>query len=494
MIKAFINAKIYVSFRPLKITDAIIIKDDKVAELGSDRIREYGNIEIIDLHGSIVMPGFVDAHMHLDELGEYVNILDLRNVKSIKEMQQKLKSVGSKDWIIGHGWDQELFEEQRWPDRFDLDLVIKDRPVFLSRVCLHAAVLNTKALELLGLLNSDYSPEYLVRDNRGITGIVKEQAFEYARKNIKKDVQKYLMDGIAETLKKGVTSVGFVSCNADTLKALEKMKKTLKLRVHVYVNAEDLDILKKFKNSKYLKINGIKLFIDGSLGARTAWLSDPYSDAATTGNLVIDEHEYFRICRKADQLNLQIATHAIGDRALDVVLDTYALLKNRHRIEHASLVRNDQLLKIKDTGATIVTQPHFVITDFWILNRIGKDRAEQAYPFRRLMESNIPVALSTDSPVEPVDPWQTVYSAVTRGKYEKVPLYEESRSQQLSIEDSLYLYTSSSARALQDDSIGSLVQGKYADFIVLSKDPFMVKDSQLREIKVLETYVAGEKI
>ncbi|MEM0160887.1 MAG: amidohydrolase [Thermoplasmata archaeon] len=494
MIKAFVNAKIYASFKPLKITDALIIKDGKIAELGSDKILNFGKIEIIDLHRSIVMPGFVDAHMHLDELGEYLNILDLRNVKSIKEMQEKLKTVQDKDWIIGHGWDQELFEEQRWPDRFDLDKIIKDKPVFLSRVCLHAAVLNTKALEILGLLNSDYSSEYLVRDDRGITGIVKEQAFEQARKNIKKDVQKYIIDGANEALKKGVTSVGFVSCNSETLKILDKLRAKLKIRVHVYVNPESLDVLKEFKNSEFLKINGIKLFIDGSLGARTAWLSSPYADAETSGNLVIDEHEYFRICRKMDQQNLQIATHAIGDRALDVVLDSYALLKNKHRIEHASIIRKDQILKIKDIGATIVTQPHFVITDFWVLDRVGKERAEQVYPFRTLIENNIPVAFSTDSPVEPIDPWQTVYSAVTRGEYEKIPLYKESGSQTLSLEESLYLYTKSAAKALLDDNIGSLELGKYADFIILNKDPFNVEASQLKNIKVKETYVAGEKI
>ncbi len=494
MIKAFVNAKIYVSFKPLKITDALIVKDGKIAELGSDKIRDFGDIEIIDLHRAIVMPGFVDAHMHLDELGEYLNILDLRNVRSIKEMQEKLKSVESKDWIIGHGWDQELFEEQRWPDRFDLDQVIKDKPVFLSRVCLHAAVLNTKALELLGLLSSDYGPEYLVRDDRGITGIVKEQAFEQARKNIKKDVKKYIIDGANEALKRGVTSVGFVSCNSETLKILDKLRAELKIRVHVYINYEALDVLKEFKNSEFLKINGIKLFIDGSLGARTAWLSSSYADAETSGNLVIDEHEYFRICRKMDQQNLQIATHAIGDRALDLVLDTYALLKNKHRIEHASIIRKDQILKIKDTGATIVTQPHFVITDFWILNRIGIERAEQAYPFRTLTENNIPVAFSTDAPVEPIDPWQTVYSAVTRGKYDKIPLYEASRSQILSLDDSLYFYTKNAAKALLDENIGSLEHGKYADFIILNKDPFHVSKSQLCDIKVTGTYVAGEKI
>lgn len=494
MIKAFVNAKIYVSFSPLKITDTIIVKDGKIAELGSEKLKNFENIEVIDLHHAILMPGFVDAHMHLDELGEYLNILDLRGVKSIKELQQKLKTVEGKEWIIGHGWDQELFEEQRWPDRFDLDQIVKDKPVILSRVCLHAAVLNTKALELLGLLSSDYSSEYLVRDNRGITGVVKEQAFEEARKNIKKDLKKYIIAGAAEALKKGVTAVGFVSCSNEALKILESLSDSLKIRVHAYAVPENLKILKNLKNSDFLKINGIKLFIDGSLGARTALLSEPYSDDNTSGNLVIEESEYFKICKNADQQNLQIATHAIGDRALDIVLDTYALLKNRHRIEHVSIIRKDQILKIKDVGATIVTQPHFVITDFWILNRVGEERAEQVYPFLELIENNVPVAFSTDAPVEPIDPWQTVYAAVTRGEFEKVPLFEKSKSQRLSLEDALYLYTQSSAKAILDNNIGSLEQGKYADFIILNRDPFNVQPSQLNKIKVKETYIAGKKI
>jgi hypothetical protein len=494
MNKAFVNAKIYLSFKPLKTTDAIIVKDGKIAEIGSERLKDFKNLEITDMHKSVLMPGFVDAHMHLDEIGEYLNIVDLRGIKSIKELQQKLKAVKGRDWILGHGWDQELFEEQRWPDRFDLDQVVKDRPVLLSRLCLHAAVLNTKAMEQLGMLNAAYSPEYLVRDNRGVTGVLKEQAFEDARKNIKKDLKKYITDGAAEVLRKGVTAVGFVSCGSEALRILDSQSDHLRLRVHVYAPPESLKILKDFKNSDFLKINGVKLFVDGALGAKTALLSEPYSDGNTVGNLVMEESEYFKVCKNADQQNLHIATHAIGDRAIDIVLDTYALLKNKHRIEHASIIRKDQISKIKDVGATIVTQPHFIITDFWVMNRMGEKRAEQVYPFLELIKNNIAVAFSTDSPVEPIDPWQTVYAAVTRGEFEKVPLFEYSKSQRLSLEDTLYAYTQGSAKSVLDNDIGTLEKGKFADFIILDRDPFTVKPSQLNQIKVKETYVAGEKI
>lgn len=521
MLVGFVNGSIYVSFKPLRRVEAMIVAGGRVAYVGEKKVVETViktlKGELVDLGGRTVLPGFIDSHLHLDELGMYLNMLDLRGVRSVRELKEKLgnyaRSVKTM-WVLGHGWDQELFEEGRWPTRHDIDEVVNDRPVMLSRVCMHAAVLNTKAMEITGLMRLE-SPG-LIRDERGSpTGVVKEEAFDLARKKFGEtltddDYVKFLEDAIRFAASQGVTTLGFVSCDLRSLRALNKLKSEgrLQARVRVYLNPGDgweaLETLKKLGvrrgfGDDFLKIMGIKILADGSLGARTAWLSEPYSDdPSTSGYPNIDEDSLKKLAEEVHKAGLQLAIHGIGDKTIDLILNTYKTLDGvkgrRHRIEHASVLRGDQAEKMAELGIVASVQPHFIITDWWVGNRVGKERIRWVYPFKTMIKRGIKLGFSTDSPVEVLNPWETVYAAVTRGKHEGIPLYENTEDECLNVEEALHTYTWGSAYIMfEETNLGSLEEGKLADFIVVDKDPLAVDEKELKNVRVLETYVGGIK-
>lgn len=516
-----INGKVYLSYKPLRISESLIVAGGRVIFTGSKSsaltISELLECDLIDLEGKVVLPGFIDAHLHLDGIGMYLNTIDLRGVKSIEELKDKVRRFVNRasSWIYGHGWDQELFVEGRWPTRWDIDEVVSDKPVLLTRICGHAAVLNTKAMEVTGLISSD-SPHVLRNEKGEVTGVIKEEALEIAKKKFREsltmdDHKKFLEDAVKYAASLGVTTVGFVSVNESTLKILEELRSEGKLliRVRTYLNpGKDNEVLQTLRKlgirsgfgDDYLKIHGIKVFVDGSLGARTAWLTQPYNDALDTyGSQLIDEKTLEELVKEVHESGLQLAIHAIGDAAIDLVLHVYSRIRNlsnsRHRIEHASVIRPDQISKAKDLGIPLVIQPHFIITDWWVLKRLGVSRATYVYPFKTLINSGILLGISTDSPVEPLNPWETVYAAVTRGEYEEVELSKHTPQEKLSLTDTLHSYTYGSAYALREENnIGTLEVGKFADFIIVDKDPYAVDEKTLREIKVLATYVGGVKV
>lgn len=520
---ALVNGKIYVSFKPLKVASGMLVSSGRVLYVGNSstaaELAALLNAPTYDLKGRVVVPGFIDSHLHLDTLGLALSTLDLRGVKSIRELKEKLRIYAEKSeltWILGHGWDHELFEEKRWPTRWDLDEAVPSKPVLLTRVCLHAGVMNTAGLKATGLLEKVV--EGVVRDERGEpTGVVLEEALRLAREELKKtlsveDYAKYIRVAQEHLLSLGITTVGIPGCSLKALKALVLLKERgeLKIRCRVYLNPYDegVNIIEALSRlgircgfgDDYLKIMGIKLFVDGALGARTAWLSAPYSDDPSTSGLAVtppsDLEEFAKL---ADEAGLQLAVHAIGDRAVEEALRIYSMLRNtaklRHRIEHASLLREDLLKEASRIKPVVVVQPHFVITDWWAKNRLG-ERVRWLYAFKSMLKSGLPMAFSTDAPVEPANPWETIYAAITRGRYEEIPYYEETAHEVLSLEEALHLYTKGSAYALHEENeLGSLEPGTHADFAVLDRDPLLITDLRgLREIRVLETYVNGIRV
>jgi len=481
---AFINGKIYKRFKPLEICDSFVLDDERIVFTGETEEALKLAENIIDLNGKTVLPGFIDTHMHLDELGMYLNILDLRNVKSIFELREKLKEFAKSHEgpIMGHGWDQELFIEKRWPNKADIDDIVNDRPVILTRVCLHAAIVNSYFLKLMNFNSKD--------------GIIKENDFEIFRKKfnslIPKEIKKKtILDGINELIKNGITSIGFVSCSKEIFDILKELdsENNIPIRINVYMNADDFEAVKDFKNSDHLKLKGIKLFVDGSLGSRTALLSEKYNDYDTYGEQVFSENFLKKQINISKEGNFQIAIHAIGDRALDIAI---SLLKDYpgNRIEHCSVVRDDQLDFLKNLN--LVVQPHFLITDFWVLERIGEKRAKFVYRFKDLYNiANI--AFSTDSPVEPINPFLTIYASVTRGKFENIPI-SKYVGQELSVQDALHCYTKGSALALKEDYVGEISAGNFGDFIILDNDPLSMEIKELKNLSVNEIFISGKKI
>jgi len=379
----------------------------------------------------------------------------------------------------------------------------------LTRVCGHAAVVNTKALEVTELPQSILKSSHFLKNKEGLlTGVVLEDAVELFRSKIKfsvEETEKMLSSALAYAASLGVTTIGFMSCSLASFTSLQSLnfRKELPVRVRVYMS-NGLDLLlslgiKRGFGDSYLKIVGVKLFVDGSLGARTALLSKPYNDDNSTSGILVTEKQHLtNTIKKAHDNNLQVAVHAIGDAAIDTVLEAYSALGSnlegfRHRIEHASIIRPDQIKKIAKLGICASVQPRFAISDWWIESRVGKERILWAYPFKSMAEANVNIGFSTDSPVESLNPWETVYAAVTRG--EDTEFSKRTSGEKLSLAEALFYYTSGSAYLLFEESnIGSLEAGKYADFIVVNKDPFEVDLKELKDIKTLATIVAGKVV
>jgi len=509
-IKAFVNGRIYAKFKPLRIVSGMVFAGDMIVYSGdSDRAkkiaRELGG-ETVDLQGRTVLPGFVDAHVHLGALGLLHYAINLQNLKSIEGVKKAVLEYRERypqaRVVIGFGWDQERFAEGRWPNKEDVDSVSKDVPVVLIRACGHAALLNSVALEILGEQLKSLPSDFVARDTRARpTGLVFEEAVEIAREKFvelvggRKDM---LLRGIEHACSLGVTSIGFMSASLNDFKALQELlyEGVLRARVHVYFKHSEYDTISKVGFRKgyghdMLVINGIKLFADGSLGARTAFLSEDYSDApGWRGKLLLNERELTRLLEDIVGNRLQPAIHAIGDGALDVALKAIKLAGASHvgcRIEHASIARGDQIQAMSACGVKVVVQPRFVVSDWWAVNRIGLKRVSWLYPFRTMMNSGIELGISTDAPIEPLNPWLTVEAATLQEG-----LWGARES--LDVESVLHLYTVGSARALGRLDIGVLEEGFKADFIIVDKDPMVLPTNRVREISVLEAYVGGVRV
>jgi len=524
MTLAFVNGNIYASFKPLKIVEAFVVESSsgKVIYIGDSagarRVVDSLGGEVVDLRGKTVLPGFVDSHVHLDQLGMDLNMLDFHGVGSIEELKQRLLEYSKRAetlWIMGFGWDQELFKEKRFPTRWDLDEVVSKRPVMLVRVCMHVAVLNSRAIEITGVGNLD-SPNVL-RDVRGVAmGVVREEVLEYVRRKIAEslsveDYKKYIMDATRHMASQGVTTVGFVGCSINALKALTELwaEKRLPIRVRVYIDgAASWDAIDALENAglkagfgdDFLKIMGIRVHADGSLGARTAWLSKPYADdPLTSGRPDVDFRDLKILVKKVHSAGLQMSIHGIGDRAIDMILDAYKEIggvdKARHRIEHASVVREDQVKEMAKLGVAISAHPQFIISDWWAKQRLGGDRIRWLYPIKTIAESGVAIGFGSDSPVESSNPWSSLYSAVTRGIHDGVPHARDTENESISILEALHIHTYGSAYIMHEEmNLGSLEVGKLADFIVVDRDPLSVDPRELRSIRVLETYVSGKRV
>ncbi|MGC8581867.1 MAG: amidohydrolase [Thermoplasmata archaeon] len=487
----FINGEIYVSFDPVKKVNAIVLINGMVKYAGNNKkaieMAKSNNYEIIDLKKQTVIPGFIDSHMHLDGLIDFFESIDLSNAKSVKQILKilnKYKKSKKNGWIIGHGFDQEKFRNKKWPTCKDLDKVSCQIPIFISRICMHAGVMNTKAKQLLSLNT----------ENKNTDGIVKEKSFFDAYNKIKQlntsnkvDIQVISIMNYIVSL--GITSIGYMNCSKDMYKILTNLsnKKKIHVRIYVYQNPDDRLI---GKPSSKIKINGIKLFVDGSLGANTALLYNEYKDKNTKGILSITDNEIQHIANR--NKGLQMACHAIGDKALDVVLSAYSSLNGLHRIEHASLIKREQIKKIKKTDSIIVSQPFFIMSDYWLVDKIGVERIKNAYIYKTILKNSIPLAFSSDAPIGNLNPIEGIYASITRGKIENYELYKHTKKESLTKKEALKCYTEYGSIALKDPHIGKLEVGYHGDFIILNKDPLKCINKDIRSIKVLKTYIGGK--
>ena len=447
MYYVFLNAKLPNG----ELADAVVYHPGTgiVKITTSDSLHAYSPHAKIDVDQKIVTEGLSDTHMHLLSTAMEEHRLDLRGVKSIEDIKEavrrRVEAQGPNSWIIGRGWDQDKLAEKRMPTRYDLDEAASDTPVFLVRVCGHVAVANTKALELLGVLGEKSILPYVDFEDGKPSGILFEKAVEYAASRLPPPSLAEAVDAIRRVAERylslGVTCLNSMSAPPLELEAVKKLLEngTVDICYHAYVDFEHMDFASNPEYSTY--IMGVKLFSDGSFGGWTAALRQPYRDKDTLGRLLLTADKIFTIARQASEKGLLAAVHAIGDRALEEVLKAASRAKNI-RIEHASLTPPDLVAKIAELKPWITVQPHFVLSDTWIVDRLG-ERAKHVYAYKTLLSTGTMVTGSSDSPVEPLNPWLGVFAAIDRGKSRKLPIYSYTRDQRLTFDEALGLYTRS---------------------------------------------------
>jgi hypothetical protein len=495
---------------------AIAIRDDKIAKVGTNEgIRPWigKDTRVIDLRGRTVVPGFIDTHVHVMEFGRSLAWIDLRGVRSIREIQERLEKRVQETpkgrWIMGRGWDQERLAEGRYPTRWDLDDFSRENPVVFNRVCGHVCVTNSKALELTGI-TAETTPPPGGRIDKDPetgepTGILRENAMDLVWKAMPPPSEEELMEAATLACRKaveaGLTSLHWIIYSPMEIRIIQKLcaQNKLPLRVYLVIPAEllnpliDLGLCTGFGDSM-VRIGGVKILADGSLGARTAALHEPYSDDPTTrGMMLYTREELNELVAKAHKAHLQLAIHAIGDQTIDVVLTALEKVleeaprkDHRHRIEHASVLNEALIQRLKKLGVIASIQPHFVISDFWVVDRVGPTRARWVYPFKTLLQEGILVTGGSDCPVEPISPLLGMYAAVAR---ETLP------EERITVDDALRVYTINAAYASFEENVkGSIEAGKLADLVVLSHDPRAIPSSKIKDIRVETTIVGGRVV
>ncbi len=494
---------------------AVAVKDGEILAVGLDTEikRLIGEkTKTFDLKGRTVLPGFIDTHIHVAGLGRSLAPINLRGINSIEELQTRLAEQVQKlpkgKWITGRGWDQDRFAEQRYPTRWDLDESSPDNPVVFTRVCGHMCVANSKALEIANIARQTVPPPWGQIDKDAETGeptgILRENAMNSVLDLVPSPSEEAFVDACGSACRKaaetGLTSVHWIIDSADEIRAINELHRRdeLPVRVYILVPSELLEQLIGLGlctgfGDAFVRIGSLKIFADGSLGARTAALRESYHDEPTTEGLMhYSQEELNALVIKAHTAGLQLAMHAIGDKTTGLVLTALenALMEapredHRHRIEHASVLDEDLISRMKRANVIASVQPHFVVSDFWVVDRVGVKRARWVYPFRSLVDEGITVTGGSDYPVEPMDPLLGIWAAVARGAFSE---------EQLTVDEALQLYTSNAAFASFEDSAkGSIERGKLADLVILSRDPHEVPPEDIRDIDV-EMTISGGKV
>lgn len=520
--KIYVNGNIYTGTDEGKRQKYIAIKNEFIVDVGQGEYKHLltKNTQIIDLHDHFVVPGFTDNHTHFMSGGATLMSIDLHSAKSPEIFRQRfqtyIKSINPGEWVTGGSWDHEHWGGEL-PNRFWIDQYTEQNPVLVSRVDGHMALANSKALELAGINKNTTNPSggVIVKNQTTgePTGILKDNAINHVSKiipNVSKKKRKQILENALEYASSvGITQIHDM-CSWEDLETYRKNKNTLTLRVYAlpwYSNWKKLIALVKEEGygDDLLRWNGMKAMVDGSLGSRTAWMYEPYLDDRRTSGLLrmTDTLGFKNIMKSLDDEGIQLAVHAIGDRANDWIIGEYInLIKingnkdRRSRIEHAQHLTIEAINKIGNYNIIPSMQPYGCIDDSrWMHKRIGPSLMSRTYIFNTFLDKNVNLTFGSDWEVTPLNPLEGIYAAVTRQTLDGSNPNGWFNDQRISVEDAIMCYTKNNAFAgFQEDKLGTIEKGKYADFVVLSDDITKIEPINIPKTIVVRTVVSGRDV
>ncbi len=523
-----VNAKVWTVDPSHQEAEAVAIGGNRIIAVGSTeeitRLKGDGTV-LIDLEGKRVLPGFNDAHVHFYAGGANLTGPQLRYSKSEAEMRDTLAAYAKgrprEQWITGGNWDHENWTPSHLPTRETIDSVTRDWPVMIKRIDGHMSLANSLALQLAGVdkQTRDVPGGVIVRDADGNpTGVLKDAAQQLVARVIPPPSQQQIIDAIHAAQvyanDQGVTSVQDMSAAPPILRAYQTMLAEDRLRVRIaaqqplqtWQRQAAIGIQADFGNVT-LHIGGLKGFADGSLGSTTALLFQPYLDSPSSSGIPSDElsdpKQMYANIEAADAAGLQVAVHAIGDKANNTILNFYqrAITHNgnrdrRFRIEHAQHLTPADIPRFGQLGVIASMQPYHLMDDGrWAEKRIGPERAKTAYAFRTLLDTGAHVAFGSDWDVAPMSPLMGIYGAVTRTTLDGKHPDGWTPSQKISVAEAVYAYTMGSAYASFDEKVkGSIEPGKLADLVVLKDDIFAIEPAKIADARVHMTIFNGKII
>lgn len=508
--------------------EAVAVLGDRIIEVGSSaEVKSYqgAHTEIIDAQGRLLLPGFNDAHVHFIDGGMQLDNVNLKDTSSPAEFMRRVQEQARKsppgDWILGGGWDEQRWSPPSLPTREMLDAAAPGYKALLHRGDMHMALANSRALQEAGVTARTPDPVggAIVRDSHGEpTGILKDAAIGCVARIIPAmDPQRRgraAMRALQHAASLGVTSVQHMNPNPEDVDLYRELAENNALTTRIYAVPLESDWTEppsrsavSGTGSQFLRLGALKGFSDGSLGSATALFFEPYPDAPHTSGLLTDEMQpreavLGRLLR-ADGAGMQLCLHAIGDRAVSIVLDLYQDIVSSHgvrdrrlRVEHAQHIAQRDFARFRALGVVASVQPYHAVDDgCWAGPRIGAQRLSTSYPYRTLLEHSVRLALGTDWYVAPLNPMLTLHAAVTRatldGKHPDGWIPE----QKLSMAEAVSAYTLGSAYAeFQEHEKGSITAGKLADMVLLNADIFRMEPEAARDVEVDATVVGGKVV
>ncbi|OCA91392.1 amidohydrolase [Bacillus sp. FJAT-27225] len=504
--------------------EAVLTKEGRIVETGTvAQLEAAFSNEIdkrIDLQGCTMIPGIVDSHIHLIGHGERLIRLDLSLCKTRQEVLEAVKaySLGLKegDWLVGEGWNENLWEEPRPLHKAELDEIAPNHPVLLKRICRHAVVANSLALKAAGIDENSVVPAggVISADESGsITGVLKDSAQDLLYSVIPPASEDYLLRAMKASIhdlyKLGITGVHTEDLNyyggfEKTFRVFKRVieQDGLRFRAHLLVHHGVIDDFAESGHSfqsgnEWIEFGAMKIFSDGALGGRTALLSEPYADEpSTSGVAIFSREELSELVGKARKYNMPVAIHAIGDLAFEYCLD--AIEANplngpgRDRLIHAQILREDLIERAARLPVVLDLQPAFLQSDFpWVIDRIGSERLEHAYAWKTLLDKGIACSGGSDAPIEYPNPYQAIDAAVNRMAGGKV----YGQNQALSVYEAVSLFTKGSAYAAShEQNRGEIKKGNLADFTILDRNLFSIPKETLGETEAVMTIIGGEVV